>query len=222
MSGHIRTWLSGLCYIVFLVSTMAARRDFSPSPHFQLLFKSPHQRQLFSVAELLVTQLPNWFNENELGYLKHVKDFATQADFDWNWIRLYSHKQLHRSIWQDSNLVGGGQGDTGLVGSVGTAADGIDYVIQLDFDSWAAFTGQVVICSVAWISRHIIMILLFVGCELPCIWFGTAKAVTYLQKSEFILIGYLFLRWKSQTCICGFLQESTRSTQCSLPDVYTH
>lgn len=34
------------------------------------------------LAKLLVLYLPNPCNENELGYPKHVKDFATQDDLD--------------------------------------------------------------------------------------------------------------------------------------------
>lgn len=34
------------------------------------------------LAKWFVLHLPNTFNENELGYLKHVKDSATQDDFD--------------------------------------------------------------------------------------------------------------------------------------------
>lgn len=34
------------------------------------------------LAKLLVLNLPNSFNENELAYPKHVKDFATQDDLN--------------------------------------------------------------------------------------------------------------------------------------------
>lgn len=55
---------------------------------------------------------------------------------------------------------------TGLVGSVGTAVDGRGYVNQLEFNSCTAFIGWVVTSSVALTSRHIITLLLFVGCDL--------------------------------------------------------
>lgn len=178
VGSHIQTWLCSLSvYVVFLLSTKAAKSDYFPHPISSCFLRVYIRDSSPLLSELLVSQLPNWFNENELGYLKRVKHFATQADFNWNWIRAYSHKQLRWSIWQDSNQWEG-QGVMGLVGGVGTAADGRGYVIQLDFDSWAAFIGQVFISSVAWTSRHIIIILLLVGCELPYLWFGIGKAAT--------------------------------------------
>lgn len=77
VSGHMQTRLSRLHYVIFLVSTMAAGRDYFPHPISNCFSRAPI-RDSFS----LLAELPNWLNENELGYLKCLKDFATQADSD--------------------------------------------------------------------------------------------------------------------------------------------
>lgn len=63
---------------------MAARRHDFPHLISSCFSRAPVRDSSFLLAKLLVLQLPNSFNENALGYLKHVKDFAAQDDFDWN------------------------------------------------------------------------------------------------------------------------------------------
>lgn len=110
VSGHTQTWLLGLYYAILLVSTiMAARRDDFPHLISSCFSKAPIRDSSSLLAKLLVLQLLNSFNENVLGYLKHVKDFAAQDDFDWNCPRAYSYKKLHWHFWQDTNLVGEGR-----------------------------------------------------------------------------------------------------------------
>lgn len=49
---------------------------------FSCFSRAPIRDGSSLLAKLLVLHVPNSFNENELGYPKHVKDFTTQDDLD--------------------------------------------------------------------------------------------------------------------------------------------